>query len=150
MNIELSDKQAEFLIRALVCNYGEKDTDFQENIADNGIGYEIIGKLAISSESLTNSFYQTEREKVYKDRINKKIFMGNGWHSKIDTNLLHKRLHFAFHELGIMEQNGGMGTVFDEELSDRNIKNIKSVLNDIIYAFGMTPKDLIDTEGDNK
>lgn len=144
MKIELSDKEIDFLVRALVCNYGEKETDYEKDISNSGLSYELIGKFIFASNASSDIFYQARREEVCKDKTHKTAFMGHGWLSKIFTNLLHKRLHFAFHQLGMMEQNGGMGTDFDEKMQQECTQNIKDVLNDLIFAFGMTPQNLMD------
>lgn len=150
MKIELTDEQIEFLIRSVVLSYAEKDSDFKSNdIVDNGPSGRIIGKLVSNLERFEDAYYDARKQRFVTDRVNKNIFMGNGWRSTVAANILHKRLAFALGELSVIERNRDMGTMFDEDLNKRNIKNIKDVLNDIIFAFNLTPKDLM-TETDDE
>lgn len=145
MKVDLTEEQIEFLLRSVVLSYAENESDFKSNdIADSGPSNRIVGKLVGASERFEDAYYDARKQRFAKDRIDKSIFMGNGWRSTVDVNTLHKRLAFAFYELGFIEQNGGMGSEFDEELNDRNLKNIKDVLKDMLVAFGMTPQDLMD------
>lgn len=146
MKLDFTEKEIEFLIRAVVCNYAEQDSDFKGDISDNGPSNMVIGKLVGGSEHFENVYYDARKQRLAKDMVNKNVFMGNGWHSTVDVNTFHKRLTFAFCELSIIEQNGGMGTEFDEKLNDRNLKNIKDVLKDIVIAFDMIPQHLMDNK----
>ena len=63
------------------------------------------------------------------------IFMGAGGYSVALCNLLHARLDYALSELSGMQQNGGMGSEFDEA-SDINAKRIiHEVIDDIKVAL---------------
>lgn len=142
MKIELTDEQARFLIRVLENNYGEEQSDFDpKNIGDRGLGSLIIGKIVGAGKLY--DYYNEVCDAQFKSRpLNKKLFLGSGWYSKIDINQLHKQLAFAISELGGEQQNGGMGTEFDEESSKEAEQNIKAVLRDIVHAFGYKPSDL--------
>ena len=143
MNIDLSDKEAEFLLRALINNYAEDYQDFEQNISDTGICGLLIGKFISKNYNLMSSFRRAREDKFgEKERIKNLLFMGTGWHSIIMKNKLHKRLEFAVGQLGGIQQNGGMGTEFDEELDVQAKQDIKFVLQDMLIAFGLTPDDL--------
>ena len=144
MKIELTDEQLDFLIRALVCNYGHQETDFKQgNIGDRGMGDLILGKL-LALTGAYDDWQKACKERYLKTSINKNgpISLGGGWYSLLGINACHKRLAFAFSELGGLQQNGGMGTEFDEKMDQECRKNIKEVLRELIRAFGMRVEDL--------
>lgn len=143
MKIELSDKEAEFLMRALCNNYAEDDQDFDQNdICDRGICNQLIGKF-IYRNNLYDLYHQIMNEKYSaKDPINKYLFLGAGWHSLVDKNKLYKRLEYAINHLGGKQQNGGMGTEFDEESDKQDKQALKEVMLDVLTAFGLTMDDL--------
>jgi hypothetical protein len=41
-----------------------------------------------------------------------------------------------------IQQNGGCGHVFDEELNQTMIQNIKDVMKDLLISFDLTAEDL--------
>lgn len=137
MNIDLSDKEIEFLIRALVKNYAEEQSDFKENdIADYGISNLLIGKLV--SRSNKNDCYDLARQARYiENKLDKKLFMGCGNVSTVRKNDLHCRLEFAVSCLSAIEQNGGMGTEFDEAMDKECRQGIADVIDDMKIAFGI-------------
>ncbi len=134
MKFELDDKQIEFLIRTLMCSYGEREGDFdKKNICDRGLMGEL---LAIFDRRCSiESFQDACNQRTLEVPIRQKLFMGAGWCSQVNANQLHRRLQYAVHELGALEQNGGQGTEFDEKMEQECRQNIKDVLEDIRFAF---------------
>lgn len=143
MKIELDDRQAEFLMRALLLNYAEDNQDFESDISDRGVGSFIIGKLCQADFKMYD-VYNTVRDlkRQEKNRINDYLFMGAGWHSLVAKNKLHRRIDQAVSALGGMQQNGGMGTEFDEESDKKDKQTLKEVALDVLTAFGLTVDDL--------
>lgn len=142
MNIDFSEKEISFLMRTLANNYAEDYEDFDPcNIGDTGTAGLLIGKL-IHAKGAYKAFTEARKEKYLKEPINEKLFMGTGNVSIVKANRLHKRLRFAFSELGGMEQNGGMGTEFDVEADIESAQNIKDVIKDMLVAFNLKPEDL--------
>lgn len=144
MNIELNEKELEFLIRACVLNYAEQRGDFEKDIGDYGICEKLIQKLCAVGKSTA---YKTRDDALNskwseKEPLNKKLFLGAGWYSIIDINHLHKRLQYAVSILGGMQQNGGMGTEFDEQSNIEDKQTIKDVIKDMLMAFNLTVEDL--------
>lgn len=142
MKIDLSDQEIEYLLRVLVLNYADREEDIQPDILNPPkIRESLLSKLLND-----NNFYlypSIHKEQFSaKDSINLKLFMGTGWHSVVEANKLHKRLEFAISQLGGEQQNGGMGTEYDEQSAKVADEDIKSVLRDIIFAFGYKPEDL--------
>lgn len=146
MNIELTKDQAAFLIRALECNCAEEESDFDpKDLSDRGPGGLIIGQLVSKGgKELMDVYYEARKNRIVKEPINKKLFMGVGYHSLCLLNQYHKALNYASYVLGGMEQNGGMGTEFDEQSEKEDDKKLKNILKDIVYAFGYSPQDLIE------
>lgn len=151
MKLELNDKEARFLVRALVDNYAENEEDFDSKLlrpsSEGGMSSRLIGKVVSASfnsgSKLYDVFTNARHDKWSENKpLNKKLFMGAGHHSLVDVNKLHRRFEFAVGQLGGMQQNGGMGTEFDEELDKQGTQDIKDVLKDFLFAFGMTPEDL--------
>jgi hypothetical protein len=142
MKIDLNEREIEYLIRIINNNYGEKELDFDKDITSRGIGNSLVGKLICSSNDKNYRLYEAAREHLTQDnQINKKLFMGTGWHSRILCNLLHKRLSFAFSELSAKQQNGGMGYEFDHDMNKKCEESIKNVIKDIMFAFDLSVKD---------
>jgi len=77
-----------------------------------------------------------------KGRIKDCLFMGNGWHSIVNRNKVIKRIILATSALSGIEQNGGMGTEFDEVSDKKDRQTIKEVALDILTALGLTIEDL--------
>lgn len=145
MNIELSDNEIKFLIRALVMNYADIEEDFvPDDISASNQNSAIIGKF-LSGMAKRDEYSKAKNNRYLKDRLPPKpLFLGAGWHSIIHTNMLHKRLQYAVSELGGNQQNGGMGSTFKYVEDQEATENIKNVLRDLITAFGMTTDDLKD------
>jgi hypothetical protein len=142
MKLELDDKEAEFLMRALVHNHAEDNQDFESNIGDTGMCGLLIGKLCREPKMIT-AFRDARKSKfTFKDRITDYLFMGNGWHSLVKKNELHKRIEHAAGILGGLQQNGGMGTEFDEESDKQDKQALKEIALDVLTAFGLTIEDL--------
>lgn len=145
MNIELTEEQAAFLIRTLECNCAEEESDFDPKmLGDRGPGGLIIGQLVRGGKNLMDVYYEARKNRIIKEPINKKLFMGAGYHSLCLLNKYHKSLNYAAYILGGMEQNGGMGTEFDDQSEKKDNQKLKNILKDIISAFGYSPQDLIE------
>lgn len=143
MKIELSDKEAEFLMRVLVSNHAEDEKDFDQDIIDCGTGSLLIGKLCQADFKMYNIFNKARTSRYGdKERIKDYLFMGNGWHSIVNRNKLIKRIVLATSALGGMEQNGGMGTEFNDESDKQDRQTIKEVALDVLTALGLTVDDL--------
>lgn len=145
MKIEITKEQAAFLIRTLECNCAEEQSDFDPKmIGDRGPGGMLIGKLVHGYPGLMDVYYEAKKNRITKDPINKYLFMGSGYHSLCLLNQYHKLLNYAAYVLGGMQQNGGMGTEFDEQSDKEDKGTLKRILKDFITAFGLTPQDLIE------
>jgi hypothetical protein len=143
MKIELSDKEAEFLMRALVSNHAEDNQDFEQDISDSGICSLLIDKLIQANGKMYQAFNEARQSRYGdKERIKNYLFMGSGWHSIVSRNKLIKRIIWATSVLGGMEQNGGMGTEFDNESDKQDKQTIKEVALDVLTALGLTVNDL--------
>lgn len=142
-NINLTDEQIEFLVRTCCASYAMDERDIRsENGIHSTIAAEVIGALLYQRKNFTSSFGSMMKQCSLSEPINKKLFMGAGNHSIIALNKLHKRLQYAAHQLGALEQNGGMGTEFDEKLEKDCKDDIVSVIKDIMYAFDISKEDL--------
>ena len=145
IKIELSDKEAEFLMKALINNHAEDNEDFSENIGDGGTCVFLIGKLVQADRKMYNFFYEFRKSRFgQKERFKDYLFMGAGWHSIVNRNKLIKRIVFATSILGGMQQNGGMGTEFDDAADKEDRQSIKEIALDVLTAFGLTIEDLKD------
>lgn len=143
--MKFSDKEVEFLIRALVSNYAEDERDFDpQDITDHGMAHQVLGELMATDQYRKGHqhYRQANKERCSGEAITKKLFMGSGNYSIVAKNKLHRRLEFAISELGALEQNGGMGTEFDIEMDKECRENIKNVIGDMMVAFGLTVEDL--------
>ena len=142
MNIDLSKEEIEFIIRALVCSYAEKDSDYKsEELTTSGPAGFLIGKLCCTRDF--HRAYNEARNEKYSQKasLNKELFLGNGWHSQVDCNNLHKRLEAAFAAYGIIEQNGGMETQFNDKLDRECKKTLLDFVKDILVAFNLKDID---------
>lgn len=141
MKIEFSDEEVKQLVRALVCSHGETYEDFSEDISWRGTNDLLLGKF-MSSMVAFEAFNKARASRLAQEPLNKKLFMGAGTHSIVQVNLLHKRLAFATSELSAIQQNGGMGTEFDEQMDKECTQNIRDVIKDIMIAFDVKPEEL--------
>lgn len=151
MKIDLTEKEVAYLARLLELNYADRPEDFTADldIGRHNPNYDsIFSKLMIADRGTFQSIWKEvrkerfeEKDNCFKDK-NKTLFMGAGFHTLFQLAQLHKRLSFAASELSGEQQNGGMGTEFNEQSSKEAEQNIKDVLRDIIHAFGYTPGDL--------
>lgn len=143
MKIELSDKEAEFLIKVLINNYAEEDQDFGQDIGDSGTGALLIGKL-VQADRKMQDVYSKVRKSRFADvgRIKDHLFMGNGWRSIVNRNKVIKRIVLATSVLGGMEQNGGMGSSFNEETDKQDRQTIKDIALDVLTALGLSANDI--------
>ena len=142
MNIELSEKQVVFLIRALFCTFVEDQRERNSGTREALIS-SLISKLP--DEYYDSIYEEADGDSRLDSIINKPLFLGSGIHSVVAKNKLYKRLEFAISQLSAIQQNGGMGTEFDEELDIKCKTDIVDVIRDFITAFGfeITPIGLI-------
>lgn len=149
MKINLTSDEIAYIVRLMELNYADRREDFQSTLD--------IGAHNPQYDSLTNKLMQVDyktftstvkevskevssfKENIFKDKV---LFLGAGYHSSIRIAQLHKRLQYAVYELGGEQQNGGMGTEYDEQSGKEAAHGIKEALRDIIAAFGLTAKDL--------
>ncbi len=143
MKLELTDQEANFLMRALVHNYAEDQEDFKGDGRCYGTCQGLIDKLWHDNYKLFKVFEQSRKDKWAKEnRITDYLFMGSGEFSIVKKNQLHKRIEQAVSVLGGMQQNGGMGTDFDEESDKQDRQALKEIALDVLTAFGLTVEDL--------
>lgn len=145
MKIELDDKQADFLMRALINNFASLEEDFEKDdyIGTCGIAGLLIGKLVQADPKLRLRFCEIKDDMWKKDTSKTQyLFMGAGYHSSIMLNKLHKKIQYAAGILGGMQQNGGMGSTFSEDSDKQDKQSLKEIVLDILTAFGLTVDDL--------
>jgi len=142
MNIDLSDNEIDFLIRAIVSNYGQKSKDYGLDISSRGIGAEIIGKFVILNKKYRAIYSNARKDSEFFEPINNKLFCGSGWLSILHIAHLHKRLESAIDNLCTIQQNGGMGTEYDEQLEFKCRSEIKSIVKEIMFALDVSVKDI--------
>lgn len=144
MKIDLTNEEINFLYKALDCNYAEIENcngHFNDSVP------EIIKQKLIATFKIDFNFLKNSRQyKYYKNNYfsNNKLFLGSGIHSVNDVSIAHKRLAYAISNLSAIQQNGGMGTEFNDIMDKECTNNIKEALKDIIKAFGITPEELND------
>lgn len=145
MKLELTDDEAKFLMRALVHSYAENESDYftAKNISQSSPVELLVGKLVSKYYSLQEVYYEARKERFSgQEPFGKRLFLGSGFHSLLDINKIFRRINYAIRELGGEQQNGGMGTEYDEQSAKEADQGIKGVLKDLIFAFGYEPKDL--------
>ncbi len=143
MKIELSDREAEFLMRVLVSNHAEDVQDFEQDISDGGVSSLLIGKLVQADRKMYEAFNKARQSRFGdKERIKDYLFMGSGWHSLVNRNKVIKRIVLAGSILSGMQQNGGMGTEFNEESDKQDKQSLKEIAIDVLTALGLTVDDL--------
>jgi len=69
------------------------------------------------------------------------IFLGNGEHSVAQKQLLHQQLDHALMLLCGSQQNGGMGSYFDQEVEEESQQEIHNVVADLVMA--LTGRDFL-------
>jgi len=146
MNIDFSQKELRFLIKALVMTYAEDYYDFDLDHAGGfGVRLDILGKI-ISQLKREGREYFNEVSKLSsnKSRFTSYLFMGANKYSTVQMNLLFRRIRFAINEISAMQQMGGMGTNFDQDEYDKAKSNVTLVVLDVMEALGVTPKDVLD------
>ncbi len=145
-HFSLTEDEEKYLLRSLILNYADNLDDFdREDISKgNNVKENLIGRL-IRRSDINREFYSKIRRQQYssKESLKNRLFMGAGYHSLVQKNNLHERLEFAASELCGLQQNGGQGTTFDQEMDKECKDNIKSVLKDIIYAFNIPVEELV-------
>lgn len=136
MKLELNDKQASFLLRSLILNYASTEVDLNLDL-------EIIGNLIKLDDKFMDEYESVSSNKWKSNApLNKSIFCGNGLHSILDGCEIHKRLQYAFGIQSGMQQNGGMGTKFDQKSHKNGMVEIVSVIKDIMIALDVTIGDI--------
>src|SRR5271154_5226668 len=89
MNIELDDKQVDFLLRALVFNHASLHKDFEDDQHGRGMEGLLIGKLVQANRKLHERFNELSDERWKKgESFTSYLFMGSGFHSLVETNRL--------------------------------------------------------------
>lgn len=142
MNIDLDKKQIHYLLRVLVSNYAETIEDFDGDITDRGPSGLIIGKLAKVDRDVYAWYADAKRSNYLKEKLNKFLFMGAGNGSLVLLNDLHRRLNFAASQASGRQQNGGMGTEFDDAYEVKAKQDIVDVVKDMMIAFNISVDDL--------
>ena len=79
--------------------------------------------------------FEPDVDSITDRHFARSIFVGNGNLSYAKLQLLHQKLDKAYCIIGGMEQNGGMGTQFDEESHKQDSEDLKSLVDDIITAL---------------
>lgn len=88
-------------------------------------------------EDRDGSLNNEELSKKVKERLFQgMIFMGAGAHSGVMVDLLHRRVDYAISMLSGEQQNGGMGTEYNEKFANEAIESIDAVILDLITALG--------------
>jgi hypothetical protein len=137
-----------FLLKCLYSNYVEEDLG-STDLLGYGSTQAVLTAPLIEAAGADRELYYSIRKSRYckvNEFAKDKLFCGGGHYSSNRIARLHQRLAFAVSCLSGEEQNGGMGTEFNEESSRDANNNIKDVLLDIIRAFGIKPKDLVTHE----
>lgn len=153
MKIDLTEKDIVYLARLLELNYADRQEDFEgiTNIGSHNPNYDsLFSKLMYTTHGkFEDAWHEARKERFSLKEVSfdtggegRRLFLGAGYHTLFQLADLHRRLSFAAGELGGEQQNGGMGTEFDEQSSKEAKQNIKNVLRDIIHAFGYKPGDL--------
>lgn len=73
-------------------------------------------------------------------QINDLYFDGAGEHSCAKFLFIMNRIRKAFSMLSGMQQNGGMGSDFDEKLDEEGRMFLETVVQELINAFGLQNK----------
>jgi len=140
--VDLTDQEIEYLFDALQNNYALLDPsqDTFTNLRSNLEG-KLISKFRITYDKIM----EMRKNRYHKENVfvSTPLFMGSGLYSCNRASLLHKRLAYAIMILGGAQQNGGMGTEFDEVADKEDQQEIKRTLTDILAAFGYTPEELV-------
>lgn len=144
MNIDLTEKEIKLLYKALISNYAEDKSDFEEITNEtksdyDNLEYKILLKLGFESFEFEKNCRKLKKElrKIPIDRF--PLFCGAGIHSRLYINKMHHRLDNAICYFGGSQQGG------DEEEWIQTNKEIKKVLQDLIYAFDLTPEEIVNT-----
>lgn len=143
MNLNLSDNELDFLVRAIVSNYGQLPKDYEQDIASKGVGEEIIGTIVMLDRKYKQAYLNAKKESSISEPINQKLFCGAGWVSGIVIAALHKRLMYAVKNLSAMQQNGIMGSEYDKQMEIECRTEIKSVVKDLMFAFDLSVEDIL-------
>jgi hypothetical protein len=141
MNVDLTEKEGKFILKLLKYNYAETEEDFE------GIGMGSENPVLKSLDRKLRKFedYDEDRRSYLEERLTfGMLFCGAGYRTGIACNQMHKRLDYAIMTLGGMQQNGGMGSDFDEESDKQGHEDIKNVLKDLLIAFDISAEELIE------
>lgn len=138
MQIDLDDKEIEYLLRVLRANYASEPEDFglSEDIAARGIEDLLIGKLSQSLGKKSMNFYRDARRvRTLEEPIDKYLFCGCGYFSQLDSHRLHRRLQYGIENLSGIQQSRGDDA--DREMDEKGKEEINKVMEDIAKSFGI-------------
>lgn len=140
MNVDLSEKEGKFLLKVLKYNYAETEEDFE------GRGMDSENPLLKSLDWKLRKFDDYDDRRFYfRERLTfGNLFCGAGYRTGIACNQMHQRLDYAIMILSGAQQNGGMGSDFDEEEDKQSHEDIKNVLKDLLIAFDISAEELIE------
>lgn len=145
MNIELTEKECIVLIKILLSNFADLGKDIYEDRC-------FVEKLMWKLGKLIKFCFDDDlvRKQNYEESSKRltfgKLFCGAGYHSQIACNQIHQRLNYAISTLSGAQQNGGMGSDFDEEEDKQSREDIKNVMKDLLIAFNISPEELIESK----
>lgn len=140
-------KQILFLLKALYCNYViEEGDDLKDPFGHDTSPSTLTMPFLLAAGLDQDDFGDARKERYLKEKLYKEedrsLFMGAGMYSAHQCARLHARLAWAFSCLSGMQQNGGMGSEFDEQSQKEDEESVKDVCRDILHAFGLKPGDL--------
>lgn len=149
MNIELTEKEQNYLIRVLEQNYADLYEDYEggkyhgfNNSIKHQLYLKLFGRVPYElSESIHKDGRIAHKTTGQKSGV---LSMGNGYYSTMRINELHKRLNYASMVLSGQQQNGGQGTEFNEESDRQDQESLQDVMKDFLISFGVSPEELIE------
>ncbi len=142
MKVELTEKQVNFLIRAALNSYAEKDSDFDIDLDSGGIAFDAARALvACGGASALETFQSARVGAAEPAPIYKRLFMTGGWLSKVAANRLHRRLQFAMQQQANLERSGTLGPELDSPEDKVARINIRRVIVDLMLAFDLNIED---------
>lgn len=146
MKVELSKEELLFLIKALVMTFAESAEDFNIEIIGGRSGTRegILGKLFQCLGREGRDYYkEASRSSTEKNRISSYLFMGNGNLSLVLRNRFFKRLNYAIHESGVIQQIGRMGIHCYQKEYDKVKSDIALVVLDLMGALDISVEDIL-------
>jgi len=139
MNIDFTEEELTFLVKALVQNYADDKSDMDKD--HESMSQRMLMKIFMSAD--INTAWSEARSSQYNDKpsTNGCVFMGSP-DAIGNMNMIHRRLAYAFMMSSGMQQNGGMGTDFDDEWDTKAKDALASVVKDVMTALGVSMDDL--------